>query len=102
MKKLFCFTFVNYILLINNVNASLFYKDESILDIFNFDSEFWSDFGADGLARYYFLIFLLIIFFWFMNGLSFLEEKIFKKKVFSESTKMKTRKKKKKKKKNTI
>jgi len=102
MKKLFSIIFVNYILLINNVNASLFYKDESILDIFNFDSEFWSDFGSDGVARYYFLIFLLIIFFWFMNGLSFLEGKIFKKKVFSESTKMKTRKKKKKKKKNTI
>jgi len=97
MKKLFCFTFVNYILLINNVNASLFYKDESILDIFNFDSEFWSDFGADGLARYYFLIFLLIILFWFMNGLSFLEEKIFKKKVFSDSAVRKTKKRKRKK-----
>ena len=61
MKKLFSIIFVNYILLINNVNASLFYKDESILDIFNFDSEFWSDFGSDGVARYYFLIFLSIV-----------------------------------------
>ena len=51
-----------------NANAALFYKGESIFDIFDFDSQFWSEFSV---IRYYFLLFLLIIFFWFINGISF-------------------------------
>ena len=60
-----------------NANAALFYKGESIFDIFDFDSQFWSEFSV---IRYYFLLFLLIIFFWFINGISFLEE-FFQKKI---------------------
>lgn len=59
--------------------AALFYEGESILDIFNFDSQFWSDFGKEGVLRYYFLLLLLIVFFWFVDGLSFLEEFFFKR-----------------------
>ena len=77
-----------------NANAALFYKGESILDIFDFDSQFWSEFSV---IRYYFLLFLLIVFFWFVNGIGFLEE-FFLKKNISEDLSNKKKKKKKKKK----
>ena len=72
--------------------AALFYEGESFLDIFNFDSQFWSDFGKEGVLRYYFLLFLLIIFLWFVDGLSFLEELFFKKNKSKNPSKKKKRK----------
>ena len=92
MKLLFKILAVNF-LINNNAYAALFYEGESILDIFNFDSQFWSDFGKEGVLRYYFLLFLLIIFFWFVDGLSFLEELFFKKNKFKNLSQKKKRKK---------
>ena len=77
-----------------NANAALFYKGESILDIFDFDSQFWSEFSV---IRYYFLLFLLIVFFWFVNGIGFLEEFFFKKNRSEDLSNKKKKKKKKKK-----
>ena len=81
MKKLLVIVFLG-LLLSGNAYAALFYEGESILDIFNFDSQFWSDFGKEGVIRYYFLLFLLIVFFWFIDGVIFLEEFFFKKNRF--------------------
>jgi hypothetical protein len=94
----------------NNSNAALIYEGESILDIFDFDSQFWQDFGKEGVLRYYFLVLLLALFFWFLNGVGFLEEKIsnifgkknaldfFRKDIPSDNLLRKKRKKKRKKK----
>ena len=79
MRKLLIILIVTF-LYSDIAYAALFYDGESILDIFNFDSQFWSDFGKEGVLRYYFLLLLLIVFFWFVDGLSFLEELFFKKK----------------------
>jgi len=92
MKLLFKILAVTF-LINNNAYAALFYEGESILDIFNFDSQFWSDFGKEGVLRYYFLLFLLIIFFWFVDGLSFLEELFFKKNKSKNLSQKKKRKK---------
>jgi len=92
MKLLFKILAVTF-LINNNACAALFYEGESILDIFNFDSQFWSDFGKEGVLRYYFLLFLLIIFFWFVDGLSFLEELFFKKNKSKNLSQKKKRKK---------
>tara|TARA_Y100000389_G_C16949468_1_gene265765 strand:+ start:12 stop:299 length:288 start_codon:yes stop_codon:yes gene_type:complete len=82
------------LLLSGNAYAALFYEGESILDIFNFDSQFWSDFGKEGVIRYYFLLFLLIVSFWFLDGVSFLEEFFFKKNRFKNLPFKKKKKKK--------
>ena len=91
MKSLFKILAVTF-LINNNAYAALFYEGESIFDIFNFDSQFWSDFGKEGVLRYYFLLFLLIIFFWFVDGLSFLEKLFFKKDKSKNPSKKKKRK----------
>ena len=92
MKKFLTILLVTF-LYSNITYAALFYEGESILDIFNFDSQFWSDFGKEGVLRYYFLLFLLIIFFWFVDGLSFLEELFFKKNKSKNLSQKKKRKK---------
>lgn len=91
MKKLLTILIVTF-LYSDIAYAALFYEGESILDIFNFDSQFWSDFGKEGVLRYYFLLFLLIIFFWFVDGLSFLEKLFFKKDKSKNPSKKKKRK----------
>ena len=91
MRKLLTILIVTF-LYSDIAYAALFYDGESILDIFNFDSQFWSDFGKEGVLRYYFLLFLLIIFFWFVDGLSFLEKLFFKKDKSKNPSKKKKRK----------
>ena len=67
---------ITFFIFASNSNAALFYPGESIWDIFDFDSQFWSDFGKEGVLRYYFLLLLLVIFFWFIDFVGFIEIKI--------------------------